>query len=187
MFNLVQLGLHCTETPLSNSISPPPLDMVKLIHYEARTGGLHPTGMLFCKFVMSRFSSGDRRCMNKEMYHLSMLCCRKPLYYLFNLLLPCLFISMTTILVFYLPAASGEKVSLGVTVLLTLAVFLLMLAESMPPQSETVPILGKVVSGSTTFATNTILQLNPHNYFFHEWTKTALAPFYFQLINMPIL
>ena len=35
---------------------------------------------------------------------------RKPLYYLFNLILPCIFITATTILVFYLPAESGEKV-----------------------------------------------------------------------------
>ena len=125
--------------------------------------------------------------MRKEMHHLLMFLCRKPLYYLFNLVLPCLFISMTTILVFYLPVASGEKVSLGVTVLLTLAVFLLMLAESMPPQSETVPILGKVVLGSSTFATNTILQLNPPDYFFQEWTTTAVEPFHFQLINVLIL
>ena len=35
---------------------------------------------------------------------------RKPLYYMFNLILPCLFITATTVLVFYLPAESGEKV-----------------------------------------------------------------------------
>ena len=37
---------------------------------------------------------------------------RKPLYYLFNLVFPCVFITATTILVFYLPPASGEKVGL---------------------------------------------------------------------------
>ena len=42
---------------------------------------------------------------------------------------------------FYLPADSGEKVSLGVTVLLALTVFQLMVAESMPP-SESVPYIG---------------------------------------------
>ncbi len=75
---------------------------------------------------------------------------RKPLYYLFNIVLPCMFISTTTILVFYLPAASGEKVSLGVTVLLALAVFLLIVAESMPAQSETVPVLGSHTARTQT-------------------------------------
>ena len=67
---------------------------------------------------------------------------RKTLFYLFNLMFPAVLITATTILVFYLPAASGEKVSLGVTVLLALTVFLLMVAESMPPQSENIPLLG---------------------------------------------
>ena len=35
---------------------------------------------------------------------------RKPLYYVFNLILPCVFIIATAVLVFYLPAESGEKV-----------------------------------------------------------------------------
>ena len=43
---------------------------------------------------------------------------RKPLYYLFNLILPCIFITATTILVFYLPAESGEKVIMNVFMLL---------------------------------------------------------------------
>lgn len=63
-------------------------------------------------------------------------------FYIFNLLLPCFLISFLAPLGFYLPADSGEKVSLGVTVLLALTVFQLMVAESMPP-SESVPLIGK--------------------------------------------
>ena len=74
-----------------------------------------------------------------------MFCFRKPLFYMFNLVLPAVFITATTILVFYLPAASGEKVSLGVTVLLALTVFLLMVAESTPPQSDSIPLMGKYI------------------------------------------
>ena len=68
---------------------------------------------------------------------------RKPLYYIFNLIIPCIFITATTVLVFYLPVESGEKVSLGVTVLLALTVFLLLVAETMPPQSITIPLIGE--------------------------------------------
>ena len=67
---------------------------------------------------------------------------RKPLYYVFNLILPCIFIMATALLAFYLPPESGEKVSLGVTVLLALTVFLLMVADAMPPQSNAVPLMG---------------------------------------------
>lgn len=67
---------------------------------------------------------------------------RRASFYVFNLLLPCVMISFLAPLGFYLPADSGEKVSLGVTVLLALTVFQLMVAESMPP-SENVPLIGK--------------------------------------------
>lgn len=67
---------------------------------------------------------------------------RRSSFYIFNLLLPCFLISFLAPLGFYLPADSGEKVSLGVTVLLALTVFQLMVAESMPP-SESVPLIGE--------------------------------------------
>jgi len=66
---------------------------------------------------------------------------RRSLFYIFNLLLPCFLISFLAPLGFYLPADSGEKVSLGVTVLLALTVFQLLVAESMPP-AENMPYIG---------------------------------------------
>ncbi|CAG2238263.1 CHRNA10 [Mytilus edulis] len=44
-------------------------------------------------------------------------------------------------LTFILPPESGEKVSLGVTVLLSLAVFLLMVSEQLPASSDTYPYI----------------------------------------------
>ena len=38
---------------------------------------------------------------------------RRSLYYGFNLIIPCAMISSLTLLAFYLPPGSGEKVSLG--------------------------------------------------------------------------
>ncbi|KAJ8342692.1 hypothetical protein SKAU_G00326200 [Synaphobranchus kaupii] len=67
---------------------------------------------------------------------------RRASFYIFNLLIPCMLISFLAPLGFYLPADSGEKVSLGVTVLLALTVFQLLVAESMPP-SENVPLIGE--------------------------------------------
>lgn len=67
---------------------------------------------------------------------------RRASFYIFNLLIPCMMISFLAPLGFYLPADSGEKVSLGVTVLLALTVFQLLVAESMPP-SESVPLIGQ--------------------------------------------
>nr|XP_056714784.1 neuronal acetylcholine receptor subunit alpha-10 [Euleptes europaea] len=77
---------------------------------------------------------------------------RRASFYIFNLLLPCIMISFLAPLGFYLPADSGEKVSLGVTVLLALTVFQLLVAESMPP-SENVPLIGKYYIATMTLIT----------------------------------
>merc|ERR1712062_264119 len=68
---------------------------------------------------------------------------RKTLFYTVNLIIPCVGISFLTVLVFYLPSDSGEKVTLCISILLSLAVFFLLLAEIIPPTSLAVPLLGK--------------------------------------------
>ena len=50
---------------------------------------------------------------------------------------------LTALLAFVLPPESGEKVSLGVTVLLALTVFLLLVADTLPPLSDSIPLMGK--------------------------------------------
>uniref|UniRef100_A0A8C6T4U2 Uncharacterized protein n=1 Tax=Neogobius melanostomus TaxID=47308 RepID=A0A8C6T4U2_9GOBI len=91
---------------------------------------------------------------------------RRASFYIFNLLLPCMMISFLAPLGFYLPADSGEKVSLGVTVLLALTVFQLLVAESMPP-SESVPLIGKYYIATMTMVTAstalTIFIMNLHH------------------------
>ncbi|XP_039225684.1 neuronal acetylcholine receptor subunit alpha-10-like [Crotalus tigris] len=91
---------------------------------------------------------------------------RRASFYVFNLLVPCVMISFLAPLGFYLPADSGEKVSLGVTVLLALTVFQLLVAESMPP-SENVPLIGKYYIATMTMITAstalTIFIMNLHH------------------------
>ncbi|XP_013418405.1 neuronal acetylcholine receptor subunit alpha-10-like [Lingula anatina] len=66
---------------------------------------------------------------------------RRSLYYMFNIMVPCIFIVSIALLTFYLPPESGEKVSLVVTVLLALTVFMLLVAEIMPPQADAIPLI----------------------------------------------
>lgn len=68
---------------------------------------------------------------------------RKTLFYTVNLIIPCVGLSFLSVLVFYLPSDSGEKVALCISVLVSLTVFFLLLAEIIPPTSLTVPLLGK--------------------------------------------
>uniref|UniRef100_A0A3Q3W8C2 Uncharacterized protein n=1 Tax=Mola mola TaxID=94237 RepID=A0A3Q3W8C2_MOLML len=94
---------------------------------------------------------------------------RRTLFYALNLLIPCMLLSSMTLLVFLLPANSGEKISLGITVLLSLTVFMLMVAEIMPATSDSVPLIGQyfastmVIVGMSVIATVTVLQFHHHN------------------------
>ena len=68
---------------------------------------------------------------------------RKPMFFTYNLVFPCVLLMGIGILVFCLPPESGEKVSLGVTVLLAMTVYQLLIAEAIPPTSEVVPLIGR--------------------------------------------
>lgn len=59
----------------------------------------------------------------------SILIRRRTLYYFFNLIVPCVLIASMALLGFALPPDSGEKLSLGVTILLSLTVFLNMVSS----------------------------------------------------------
>nr|XP_057940827.1 neuronal acetylcholine receptor subunit alpha-7-like isoform X2 [Doryrhamphus excisus] len=127
---------------------------------------------------------------------------RRTLYYALNLLIPCVLLSSMTLLVFLLPANSGEKISLDlgtfvrrcrdrrgdkgkagrgggderektkepcITVLLSLTVFMLMVAEIMPATSDSIPLIGQyfastmVIVGMSVVATVIVLQFHHHN------------------------
>ncbi|CAJ0594473.1 unnamed protein product [Cylicocyclus nassatus] len=64
---------------------------------------------------------------------------RRTLYYLYNIVFPCAMMSVLTLLVFLLPPDSGEKIALGITVLLAFSVFVLAIAEKMPETSDAMP------------------------------------------------
>ena len=68
---------------------------------------------------------------------------RKPLFYVFNMIMPCFIITLISLLGFYIPSNSGEKVSMGITTLLSMTVFLMLVAENMPPTSDVLPLVGK--------------------------------------------
>lgn len=67
---------------------------------------------------------------------------RRTLYYTYNIIIPCVMLSVLTLLGFWMRPDSGEKVTLGLTVLLAFSVFMLLIAENMPPTSNHVPLIG---------------------------------------------
>ena len=68
---------------------------------------------------------------------------RKYTFYFMYILLPCMMLSFVLLMIYLLPAESGEKVSLGVSILIAMSVFLLIVAEQVPDTSDTVPVIGE--------------------------------------------
>jgi hypothetical protein len=68
---------------------------------------------------------------------------RKSVFYILNIIFPCGTISLLVLMVFCVPSESGEKVSLGITILLAFSVFQLVIGDTMPKTSDTTPILGR--------------------------------------------
>ena len=64
---------------------------------------------------------------------------RHPTFYVNVIILPSCLMTFLSVLCFILPVESGEKVSLGVTVLLSQVVELIVIAEILPPSAESFP------------------------------------------------
>lgn len=71
---------------------------------------------------------------------------RKVFYYFVYLIAPCMVTSLMTIILFTLPPESGERMVVGVTILLSLTVFYLLASTHIPETSEVVPLIGRYYS-----------------------------------------
>ncbi|XP_065059535.1 neuronal acetylcholine receptor subunit alpha-7-like [Rhopilema esculentum] len=63
-------------------------------------------------------------------------------YYMLYLVLPCLGLVFLGPFMFYLPADSGERTGFGVTVVLALSVYLLVISDQLPEKSDRTPLIG---------------------------------------------
>uniref|UniRef100_A0AAY4AQY1 Acetylcholine receptor subunit delta n=1 Tax=Denticeps clupeoides TaxID=299321 RepID=A0AAY4AQY1_9TELE len=105
---------------------------------------------------------------------------RKPLFYIVNIIIPCVLISFMASLVYYLPADSGEKMTLSISVLLAQSVFLLLISQRLPETSMAVPLIVKylmfIMVLVTVVVLNCVIVLNlhfrtPSTHVMTEWTK----------------
>lgn len=102
---------------------------------------------------------------------------RKTLFYTVNLIIPCVGISFLTVLVFYLPSDCGEKVTLSISILVSLTVFFLLLAEIIPPTSLAVPLLGKYLLFTMILVTLSIcITVGVLNVYFRSPSTHKMAP-----------
>ncbi|CAI2311722.1 unnamed protein product [Caenorhabditis sp. 36 PRJEB53466] len=118
---------------------------------------------------------------------------RKPLFYTVNLVFPCVGISFLTILVFYLPSDSGEKVTLCISILVALTIFFLLLTEIIPATSITLPLIGKYLLFTMVMVTLsvvvTVVSLNLHfrtptTHLMPNWVKKVFLKWLPKLLFM---
>ncbi|XP_060895341.1 neuronal acetylcholine receptor subunit alpha-3 isoform X2 [Labrus mixtus] len=112
---------------------------------------------------------------------------RLPLFYTINMIIPCLLISFLTVLVFYLPSDCGEKVTLCISVLLSLTVFLLVITETIPSTSLVIPLIGEYLLFTMIFVTLsiviTVFVLNVH----YRTPKTNTMPCWVRTVFLGLL
>lgn len=92
---------------------------------------------------------------------------RRLLYYMYHVVYPCVMMSVLTLLEFSLPPESGEKISLGITILLAFSVLTLAIAEALPETSDSIPLISVylllVMTLSSLSIILTVIVLNIHH------------------------
>ena len=109
---------------------------------------------------------------------------RKSLYQILNVIVPVLCISILNIVSFLLPSESGERVTLSISIFLTLAVFLTTVNSYMPESSDEVAsfsvYIGLQLLGSAITIMFTVISLN----LFHHEKNIPLPGFLKTLVKI---
>ena len=71
---------------------------------------------------------------------------RRTKFYIINLIWPGILIAVLASVTFLLPPECGERIGLGITNLLAMTVFLLLISESIPPTSDAIPLASQFFS-----------------------------------------
>uniref|UniRef100_A0A7E4ZU89 Ligand-gated ion channel 4 n=1 Tax=Panagrellus redivivus TaxID=6233 RepID=A0A7E4ZU89_PANRE len=121
----IDLGLTTNQGDLSSYLNSTEFDLVELSairevkHFPSDNTSLWPTISIMIRME------------------------RRPLFYVFNHIIPCILISAMAVFGFAMPPETGEKINLSITTMLSMGVYLQSITESIPPTSEAVPLIGQ--------------------------------------------
>ncbi|XP_003936771.3 acetylcholine receptor subunit gamma [Saimiri boliviensis] len=121
---------------------------------------------------------------------------RKPLFYIINIIAPCVLISSVAILIYFLPAkAGGQKCTVAINVLLAQTVFLFLVAKKVPETSQAVPLISKYLTFllvvTILIVVNAVVVLNvslrsPHTHFMARGVRKVFLRLLPQLLRMHV-
>ncbi|KAE8603590.1 hypothetical protein XENTR_v10014379 [Xenopus tropicalis] len=114
------------------------------------------------KIINHRLTPDD---LNYQQIVFYLIIQRKPLFYIINIIVPCVLISFVSILVYFLPAkAGGQKCTVSINILLAQTVFLFLIAQKIPETSTAVPLIVKYLTFlmvvTITIVANAVIVLN---------------------------
>ncbi|VDI77067.1 Hypothetical predicted protein [Mytilus galloprovincialis] len=91
--------------------------------------------------VIDIFQNASLRGVASSAFVMGISIKRKPIYYVVTVILPTLLFCLMNPLIFCLPVESGERISLGMTILLAYAIFLTIVSASIPAKSNPLCII----------------------------------------------
>lgn len=109
---------------------------------------------------------------------------RKPLFYVMNVMIPVLCISLLNMFCFLLPSEDGERVTLSISIFLTLAVFLTIVNSTMPESSDEASKFGVYVGLQLFGNALTIAVTTISLYVFHRDEKKKIPKILLILVKI---
>uniref|UniRef100_A0A914KWX5 Uncharacterized protein n=1 Tax=Meloidogyne incognita TaxID=6306 RepID=A0A914KWX5_MELIC len=143
---------ECTMTFSSWTYDSKGIDYLPYADNIGTSNYLENEGWYLLKTTIQRKEVKYSCCPNNyTLLKLKLYLRRKPLFYLINLIIPTAIITLIAIVGFFTTSsASGmreEKVSLGITTLLSMSILMLMVSDQMPTTSTFIPLIGWFILG----------------------------------------
>ncbi len=126
---------------------------------------------------------------NYSLVRFTLILKRNHLYYLIKIILPFTLVSFVTLFTFLLPPQTGEKLTLNVTILLSLVIYLQLLTEYIPKSDDETPILTLFCNANFFLVFLSCIMTVYILYLYHRPSTSYIAcvPAYMKLILLDYL